>query len=74
MMLNIIPTISTYKYHISYKFIRDREIFERDKFKEHFKLIIPFSAVNSFDDPEDKLDIFNKLILHCIKEYAPPMR
>ena len=44
-----------------------------DKFKEDFKLI-PFSTACTFDDPEHKLDILNKLILYCIEEYAPLKR
>ena len=46
-------------------------MFDIGKFKEDFKLI-SFSTVHIFDDPEDQLFIWNKLIiLYCIEEHTP---
>ena len=31
----------------------------------------PFSLVYSFDDPHEKLDVLNSLLLQCIDQHAP---
>ena len=35
---------------------------------------LPFSIIYCFDDPNDKLDIFNSLIIECIENHAPLKR
>lgn len=32
---------------------------------------LPLSLIYTMDDPEDKLDIFNKLVINCLNEHVP---
>ena len=43
------------------------------KYIDDFKQL-PFSIVNSFDNPDDQPDILNKIILECIECQAPLKR
>ena len=35
---------------------------------------LPLNLVYSFDDPEDQVSIFNKLVVDCINTHAPLRR
>ena len=44
--------------------------FDLQKYIDDFKQL-PFSIVYSFGNPDDQLDILNKIILECIERHAP---
>ena len=68
--LYIIVNISTNKYEICYKFIRNLKHFDLETYINDFKTL-PFSTVYSFNETDDQLDTLNKLILSVIDKHAP---
>ena len=61
---------SLFKFETRYKYIRNLKNFELEKYVQDFRAL-PISLLYSFDDPNDQLDTFNKLILNAINEHAP---
>ena len=68
-----IMNVKKEKFEPRYKYIRDEKNFNLENFKHEFSQL-PFNLSFAFDDPDDKLDILNKLILSCINHHAPIKR
>ena len=56
-----------------YKFIRNEKNLDMNRYINDFQQL-PLSLVYSFDDPEDQINILNKLIADCINEHSPLRR
>ena len=56
-----------------YKIIRNERAFKEEDFIEDFSSL-PFNILEISYDPEEKLEMFNKLILECIGCHAPLKR
>lgn len=61
------------RYQPRYKYIRDNNKFILNDYEVDFRTL-PFTAVYALEDPEDKLDILNNLILSCLERHAPLKR
>ena len=60
----VIMNVKKEKFEPRYKFIRDVKNFKQNDFNQDFSQL-PFNVTFAFDDPEDKLEMLNKLILSC---------
>ena len=60
-------------YQPRYKYIRDNSKFTLNDYEDDFRAL-PFTAVYALEDPEDKLDVLNNLILSCLERHAPLKR
>ena len=58
------------RYEPRYKLIRDEKSFDNQSFVRDVNQL-PFSLVYSIEDPDEKLSIFNQLLLEGINKYAP---
>ena len=63
--LYIIANIRKRRFKPPYKCIRDEKRFISKAFRES-AAALPLSYIYKMDDPEDKLDIFNKLVINCL--------
>ena len=58
------------KYEPRFKYIRDERQFNEAKFIKDLKQV-PFNLVYGVEDPDDKLEKFNSLLLEAINHHAP---
>ena len=58
------------RYEPRYKLIRDEKSFDHQSFVRDVSQL-PFSLVYSIEDPDEKLTIFNQLLLEAINKHAP---
>lgn len=70
---HIVMNIKKDKFEKRYKFIRDEKQLNIDEYISDIEKI-PFSLIDTFDDPEDQLYVMNELILSCINSHAPLKR
>ena len=61
------------KYEPRYKLIRNEKSFDQKSFVKDVKCL-PFSVVYGVSDPDEKLSIFNNLLLDVINKHAPIWR
>ena len=61
------------KFQPRYKYIRCEKQLDMNKFIADINFV-PFSTVYAIDDPNEKLSIFNDLLLDCINQHAPLKR
>ena len=66
----IICNIKKPRFEPRYKYIRLEKNFDAIAFKSDVEKL-PFTTVYAMETPEDKLDIFNRLILSCLDKHAP---
>ena len=57
-------------YEPRFKYICDEKKFNSQSFKDDIAKL-PFNIIYSFDDPNEKLELFTKLLLDCLNEHAP---
>ena len=69
----VIRNIKKHRFEPRYKNVRNEKNFNINEYINDFSKI-PFSVVYSFDDPNDQLDTFNKLVTECINKHAPIQR
>ena len=69
----VIFNIRKEKYQPRYKFIRNEKTLDMNSYTSDFQQL-PLNLVYSFDDPEDQVSIFNKLVVDCINTHAPLRR
>ena len=69
----VIMNVKKEKFEPRYKYIHDERNFKQDDFKSDFSQL-PFNLCFAFDNPEDKLDMLNHLILSCLERHAPIKR
>ena len=69
----VILNVRKPRYHPRYKYIRDEKSFNQDQFISE-AVDLPFHLVYAFDDPDDQLDTFNKILLDHIEHHAPMKR
>ncbi|XP_057310275.1 uncharacterized protein LOC130648252 [Hydractinia symbiolongicarpus] len=70
---HVVMNIKKDKFEKRYKFIRDEKQLNIDEYISDIEKI-PFSLIDTFDDPEDQLYVMNELILSCINSHAPLKR
>ena len=58
------------RYEPHYKYVRSKKELNMNDYVAYFKLL-PTSIVFGFDDPNDQIAMFNKLITDCIADHAP---
>ena len=58
------------RYEPRFKIIRDEKNFDRSHFIKDVANL-PFSIIYGIDDPEEKLEIFNEMLLSVINTHAP---
>ena len=68
--LYVIFNIKKEKYQPRYKFMHNEKVLYRTSFTSNSQQL-PFNLVYSFDDPEDQVLIFKKLVADCINTHAP---
>ena len=68
--LYVIFNIKKEKHQPRYKFMHSERVLYRTSFTSNSQQL-PFNLVYSFDDPEDQVLIFKKLVVDCINTYAP---
>lgn len=61
------------RYEKRYKYIRSYKKFNASDFITDFSGL-PFSIIYSFNDPDEQLHLFNKLVKECIDRHAPLKR
>ena len=66
----VIFNIKKEKYQPRYKFIRNTKTLDMNSYTSDFQQP-PLNLVYLFDDPEDQVSIFNKLVVDCINTHAP---
>lgn len=69
----IIVNIRVPRFVPRFKYIRNEKNLNIESFVTDFSQL-PFNLVYAVSDPEEKLDIFNKLILGCLDNHAPLIR
>ena len=68
--LYVIFNIKKEKYQPHYKFIHNEKALDMNSYTTDFQEL-PLNLVYSFDDPEDQVLIFNKLVVDCINTRVP---
>ena len=58
------------RYTPRHKFIRNDKQFSETAFIDDFA-VLPFEIVYAFDDPNDKIATFNRLVTDCLDRHAP---
>ena len=66
----VIFNIKKEKYQPRYKFIGNEKTLDMNSYTSDFQQL-PLNLVYSFDEPEDQVSIFNKLVVDCINSHAP---
>ena len=69
----IILNIRKQRFEPRFKYIRNEKELNMDTYLQDISQT-PFSLVYSMDDPNDKLSIFNELVLNCVNNHAPLIR
>ena len=68
--LYVIFNVKKKKYQPRYKFIRNEKTLDLNSYISDFQQL-PLNLVSSFDEPENQVSIFNKLVVDCIHFRAP---
>ena len=55
------------------KYIGSERHFKKNEYTQDFESL-PFNIIYAIDDPDEKLEVFNKLIAECIEHHAPLKR
>ena len=61
------------RYTPRHKFIRNDKRFSESAFIDDFT-VLPFEIVHAFDDPNEKIATFNRLVTECLDRNAPLKR
>lgn len=61
---------TTVRFETRYKYIRCYRNFNEHQFVEDFEQL-PLNLVYAVSCPDEKLSLFNDLVLSCIEEHAP---
>ena len=69
----IITNIKKPRFEPRYKIQRNEKNFNLNSYIDDFSQI-PLNLVYAFDDPEEQLDIFNKMVTDCMNRHAPIQR
>ena len=69
----VILNIRKQRFEPRFKYIRNEKELNMDTYIQDISKT-PFSVVYGIDDPNDKLSIFNELILNCVNGNAPLTR
>ena len=67
---HVIFNIKKENYQPRYKFLRNEKTFDMNSYLSEFQQL-PLNLVHSFDDSQDQVWIFNKLVVDCINTQAP---
>ena len=65
--------IRTDRFVPRFKILRSERHFEVEKYIQDFEQL-SLSIIYGVDDPNDKLDMFNTLVIECIENHAPLKR
>jgi hypothetical protein len=65
--------IRTERFQPRFKYIRSERHFKKNEYIQDFESL-PFNIIYAIDDPDEKLEVFNKLIAECIEHHAPLKR
>ena len=69
----VILNIRKQRFEPRFKYIRNEKELDMNAYLEDISLL-PFSVLYGINDPNEKLSIFNDLILNCINNHAPVRR
>ena len=69
----VVLNIRKQRFEPRFKYIRNEKHLDMNAYLKDVSQI-PFSILYGLDDPNEKLSIFNELILNCINEHAPITR